>query len=173
MLHDFTAIYDLYKDAIFNYCVWKCRDRETGLDLTQETFMRFYLCLQRNEKILHPRAFLYRIAHNLFVNHVRRKKEASLDQMLETGFEPANDPWQETYSRLDAERPLRTLATMSNPQREVLHYRFLRGLGPAEIAAMTGETSNTVSVRICRGLKQLRFLLEDEPKGIRQAAVVS
>lgn len=165
---DFTPTYDLYGDAIFRYCLWKCRDREVGQDLTQETFLRFYICLQREEQIRHAHAFLYRIAHNLFINHVRRKKEASLDQLLETGFEPTIDPWHETYSHLDAERPLKVLGKMQKPYKQVLTRRFIQGLAPAEIATMTGETSNTVSVRIFRGLQHLRFLLEDAPPDTRE-----
>ena len=158
---DFTGAYDLYHEAIFRYCFRKARDREVGKDLTQETFMRFYQCLQREEKILNARAFLYRIAHNLFVNHVRKKREASLDQLQEAGFEPAVDPWHQTHSRLDAERPMEKLRMMEHPYREVLHRRFILGLAPAEIATMSGETSNTVSVRIFRGLKHLRLQLQD------------
>ena len=160
MTDNFTAQFDLYNDAIFRFCLWKCRDRDTAKDLTQETFLRFWVCLQRKEEVLHVRAFLYRIAHNLFVDHVRRKKDASLDQMLETGFEPSVDLWHQTYNRLDAEKPLETLGRMESPYRQVLHRRFVQGLTPAEIAMMTGESANTVSVHIFRGLKYLRSLLE-------------
>ena len=167
MIHDFNAIYELYKDAIFRYCLWKCRDREVGQDMVQETFLRFYLCLQAGEEVRFPRAFLYRIAHNLFINHVRKKKEVSLDQLLEAGFEPTVDPWHETYSRLDSERPLKMLGKMRSPYKQVLHRRFIKGLDPGEIAHLTGETSNTVSVRIFRGLRHLRFLLRATPWGTR------
>lgn len=163
---DFDGAYDLYHEAIFRYCFWKARDREVGQDLTQETFMRFYLCLQRQEKILNARAFLYRIAHNLFINHVRKKKEASLDQLQEAGFEPAVDPWHQTRCHLDVERPLKKLDQLEAPYRQVLHRRFILGLAPAEIATMSGETSNTVSVRIFRGLKHLRVLLKEEPQEV-------
>ncbi len=163
MIHDFTATYTLYEDAIFRYCSWKTRDREVGRDLTQETFLRFYLCLERKEHILLPRAFLYRIAHNLFINHVRRKKEVSLDQLVENGFAPVTNPWHETHSHLDAQRPLQKLATLPRTYRQVLTRRFIQGLAPAEIATMMGEKSNTVSVRIFRGLKHLRGLLKEAP----------
>ncbi len=159
----FTALYDLHQNAIFRYCFWKSQDREIGQDLMQETFLRFCVCLQRKDRILNPRAFLYRIAHNLFLNHVRRKKEASLDQLLESGFEPAVDSWHETYSHLDAERPLRELGKMLTPYRQVLHQRFILGQTAAEIASITGETPNTVSVRTFRALKHLRVRLEEEP----------
>ena len=163
MTDDFTATYNLYRDAIFRYYLWKCHDREVAEDLTQDTFLRFGLCLRRKEEIRHVRGFLYRIAYNLFVDHVRRKRETSLDQLLEAGFEPAIDPWHQTFSRLDAERPMKMLSKMPRPYRRVLEQRFIRGLAPAEIATITGETSNTVSVRIFRGLKHLRCALEGAP----------
>lgn len=166
MFDDFTTTYDLYQVAILRYCTWKSRDPELGHDLAQETFLRYFQYLQSNKKILHTRAFLYRIAHNLFINHVRRKKEASLDALLETGFEPSVDLWHQTNSRLDAERPLRALSTMQGSQRQVLHQRFIRGLTPAEIATRTGETANTVSVRIFRGLKHLRLMLDDHQRDV-------
>ena len=159
MTDHFNATFDLYEKDIFRYCFWECRDRELGQDLTQETFLRFWTCLQRNELILNPRSFLYRIAHNLIVDHVRRKKDSSLDQLIETGYEPAIDPWQKTYSQLDAERLLQKLRKMRSPSRQLLHRRFIQELAPAEIATITGESANTISVRIFRGLKELRFSL--------------
>ena len=161
MTADFLPIYDLYHEAILRHCTWKSRDADVGRDLTQETFLRFYICLQRDTKILNPRAFLYRIAHNLFINHVLKKRAESLDQLMEKGFEPTIDPWHQTYSLLDAERPLQKLHSMPRHFKQVLTRRFIQGLGPAEIAAVTGESANTVSVRIFRGLRHLRGLLDD------------
>ena len=157
-LQDFTAIYDLYLKAIERYCMGKCRDLETSQDLAQETFLRFWICLQRKEDVRQARAFLYRIAHNLFIDHVRRKKEASLDEMLEDGFEPSTDPWNQLRSKLDAESLLAKLEQSQDQFRELVTLRFMKGLAPVEIAAMTGETPNVVSVRIFRSLKLLRTL---------------
>jgi RNA polymerase sigma-70 factor (ECF subfamily) len=160
MTPDFTATYNHYQDVIFRFCLTNCRDRELGQDLTQETFLRFWLCLERKEDIRHERGFLYHIARNLIIDHVRRKKETSLDQLMETGYEPTIDTWHETYSRLDAERPLQALRAMEPQYRMALHSRFIKGFTPMEIAKQNGETPNTVSVRIFRGLKHLRLALK-------------
>ncbi len=159
MSYDFTALHDLHRTAILRYCVWECRDKEVGQDLAQETFIRFWHCLERHDEILHVKAFLYRIAHNLIVDHVRKKRETSLDQLLEKGFEPTIDPWHQTCSRLDMEGPLKQLSELPSAYRHVLHSRVVLDLPPAEIAARTGETSNAVSVRLFRGLKRLRSLI--------------
>ncbi len=165
VMGDFTALYELHHAAILRYCAWKSHDRDIGEDLVQDTFLRFWLCLERGEQVSNVRALLYRIAHNLFVDHVRRKKETSLDVLLEAGFEPSVDPWHVTVSALDARRPLEQLQTMQRPYRTVLHRRFMQGLLPADIATLTGESTNAVSVRIFRGLRQLRGMLKESPVG--------
>ena len=83
MTHDFNATYDLYHAPILRYCLWKCRDKESSQDLMQETFLRYWIFLQNKKEVLHIRAFLYRIANNLIVDEVRKKKEFSLDEMRE------------------------------------------------------------------------------------------
>ncbi len=160
MIDTFTDTYDLYNVAILRYCIGKCRDPQLGQDLMQDTFLRFWLCLQQKKSIQMTRAFLYCIARNLIIDSVRKKKADSLDELLETGFEPSIDLWHQTHSHLDAEKPLAQLAKMEKSYRKVLHCRFMLDLPPAEIATMTGESSNTVSVRIFRGLKHLRLLLD-------------
>ena len=64
-------------------------------------------------------------------------------------------------SKIDEERILEILKKVEQPYREVVIMRHVNGLKPAEIAAAIGESSNVVSVRINRGLKQLRSLLPD------------
>jgi len=164
MTHDFNATYDLYHAPILRYCLWKCRDKESSQDLMQETFLRYWIFLQNKKEVLHIRAFLYRIAHNLFLDQMRKKRDASLDELLEVGFEPAVDPWHHVFSHLDAESVLKKLAATRSPYKQLLHRRFIQGLAPAEIATLTGETANAVSVRIFRGLQSLRSLVEEAPK---------
>lgn len=158
---DFSTVYDLYSKAIFAYCSWKSRDREVSQDLTQETFLRFWTCLQREEVILHHRAFLYRIAHNLFLDHVRRKRDVSLEHLVDAGFEPAIDAWHITYSRLDAEKPIQKMNALQESYKQALHQRYILNMTPAEIAATTGETPNIISVRIYRGLRNLKSQLKN------------
>ncbi len=48
---------------------------------------------------------------------------------------------------------------MQNPYRQVLHSHFIMGLTISEITKITGGASNGVSIRISRGLRQLRSAL--------------
>ncbi len=143
---EFLAAYDQYADAIFRHCYFRVFDRERGKDLMQEVFMR---------------AFLYRIANNLIVDESRKKKEASLEKMQEDGFDPGVDDTGAWKNRIDRDKILAKLGDIDESYRNILVMRFINDLSPAEIAEITGDSANTISVRIYRGLKQLRSLIND------------
>ena len=156
---EFMAAYDDYADAIFRRCYYRVFDRERGKDLMQEAFMRAWEYMTRGEKVLNMRAFLYRIANNLIVDESRKKREASLDRMQEEGFDPGIDNTDHWHNKIEHARVLRTMKHLDVHYRKMLAMRYLSDLSPSEIASITGESANTVSVRIYRGLKQLRAIL--------------
>lgn len=153
---EFLSAYDMYADAIFRHCYFRVFDRERGKDLMQETFMRAWEYISKGEKILNMRAFLYRIANNLIVDEARKKKESSLEKLQEDGFDPSTDDTGHWKNRIDRDIVLQSLGSIDEHYRSILIMRFINDLSPSEIAEITGESANTVSVRIYRGLKQLR-----------------
>lgn len=157
---EFLEAYDAYADAIFRHCYYRLFDRERAKDVMQDTFVRTWEYMQKGEKVDNIRALLYRVANNLIIDFVRKKKETSLDAMQEEGFDPATDEdMSHIADRLDGGQAIEALKQLDDTHREVLVLRYVNGLQPAEIAEITGETANTVSVRIHRGLGKLRVLL--------------
>ena len=152
----FTEIFHEYADAIFRHCAFKVMDRLLGHDLTQETFLRIWKQIEQGKEIENMRAFLYKVADNLVIDHVRKKKPLSLDQLQEQGFDPGHDELPTTQNRMEVTRALEALHKLEADYRQVIHLRYVEGLSVSEIATMTGEPPNTVSVRIHRGLQQLR-----------------
>ena len=157
----FLAAYDEYSDAIFRHCYFRVFDRERGKDLMQEVFMRAWQYLNKGEEVQNMRAFLYRIANNLIIDESRKKREASLDRMQEEGFDPGIDETEKMQNRIEHGRVVQELKQMDDGYRDILVMRYMNGLSPSEIAEVTGESANTVSVRIYRGLKQLRSQLSE------------
>lgn len=153
---EFLKAYDMYADAIFRHCYFRVFDRERGKDLMQETFMRAWEYISKGEQVQNMRAFLYRIANNLIVDEARKKKESSLEALQEDGFDPSTDDTQHWKNRIDRDRILDCLGSIDEHYRNILVMRFVNDLSPSEIAEITGESANTISVRIYRGLKQLR-----------------
>ena len=156
-----TAAYDEYSDAIFRHCYFRVFNRELAKELVQETFMRTWEYISQGNNVDNVRAFLYRVANNLIVDAVRKKKETSLEAMQEEGFDPGIDETEHMQNMVDGRSVIATLSKLDKTYRDILVMRYVDGLTPSDIAEMIGESPNTVSVRIHRGLKQLKALVKN------------
>ena len=152
----FAQAYDEYKDAIFRHCYFHTFDRERAKDLLQETFVKTWEYLAGGHDIDNVRAFLYKVATNLVINAARKKKEQSLEALQEQGFDPPGDDNPAAHDHIAEERVMKVLRGIDEPYRSAVTLRYIEGFAPAEIANITGESANVISVRINRGLKQLR-----------------
>ncbi len=158
---EFKEAYDAYAEAIVRHCQYRVFDRERARDLAQETFTRTWMYMLRGGEIRNMRAFLYRIANNLIIDESRKQRESSLNHLQEQGFDPGqDDDADRTRARIDSKPVLKALSKIDNRYRSILVMRYVHGLPPRDIALRTGESSNTVSVRIYRGLHQLRSQLD-------------
>lgn len=156
----FEKIYDTYADAIFRHLYMRLGDRERAKELTQEVFMKVWQYRMMDKTILHEKAFLYRVAHNLFVNEIRTKREnISLDSMVSGGAEPA-DMGERTDSVALQSELLDRMSSLSDSHRTILILRYIDELGVKEIAELLSEKETTISMRINRALEALRTLYE-------------
>ncbi len=157
----FEEIYESESDAIFRFCLVRVSNREQALDITQETFLRLWQSMLQNKEILNNRAFLFTIAHRLVIDWYRKKKSFSLDSMLNHGEEDGYDPSDEmTTSRLELVAEGRYLLDkineLSPSNRHPVYLRYVEDLSPVEIGKILGISTNAASVRINRGLLELR-----------------
>lgn len=162
---DFLKLYDEYADAIFRHCFFRVFNRELARDMTQETFFKTWDYMRAGNRLDNPKAFLYRVATNLVIDHARRRKEASLDDLKEKGFDPVIED-EGTGRRADIfekEAVLRALETLPQQYRDVVALRYIDDLTPREIALVLDLSVNNVSVRIHRGVEMLRARLNTGP----------
>lgn len=159
---DFEAAYEQYSDAIFRHCYFRVFNRERGKELMQEVFMKAWEYIMKGNEVENIRAFLYRIANNLIVDEFRKKdkREVSLEDLHEKGWEPGYDALPAMQAVLEEQHIVSTLNKVEKKYREVLVMRYIDHLTPAEIASITNESANVISVRIHRGMKQLKSYLK-------------
>lgn len=163
---EFLAAHEEYADALFRHCLIRIRDREIAKDIVQETFSRAWLYLSEGKKIEYTRAFLYRVANNLIVDHVRKKKSSSLDAMMDDdGYEPVDEAATNPADVPAAREALKLLASLDEIYQTVISMRYLEEMSPKEIALELGVSENVVSVRIHRGMERLRQLADRLPPG--------
>jgi RNA polymerase sigma-70 factor (ECF subfamily) len=158
-----------YQHRLFRYLVSLTGHRELAEDLFQETWIRV---LERGHQFNDRYAFgtwLFAVAHNLVIDHMRRKQPASLDGLLndgETAFDvPATGQASALDTTLQREQNEHIAAGMQHlpaEYREALVLRFQEGMSLVEIASVAGVPLGTVKSRIYRGLSALEPWLKGE-----------
>lgn len=160
----FLQIYDAYANDIYRFCVLKVSSRELAQDLTQEVFTRFWQALREGTHMRSERALLYTMARNLVIDWYRKKKESSLDALTDQGFEFSGQGADDVTEAAEMREALSVVNQLDDASREALLLRYVEGLSPKEIALLSGETANAVSVRINRAIKKVRELMHSDER---------
>ncbi len=158
----FLQIYDAYADDIYRFCFLKVSSRELAEDLTQEVFTRFWQAVREGTHMRSERALLYTIARNLVIDWYRKKKEQSLDVLTEKGIEFKGEDHHEVEHTAQMQETLSVINQLDDVSKEALLMRYVEGLSPRDIAGITGDTANAVSVRINRALKKVRAIMHTD-----------
>lgn len=156
----FEKIYQGEADAVFRFCLVRVSNREQALDLTQETFLRLWQSLQEDKVIRNEKAFLFTVAHRLVIDWYRKKKSISLESLTqneESSYDPADEGSRKNLDYGPEGRFLiEKIDELSPTYRDPLYLYFIEDMSPGEIGNILGITKNAASVRINRGVMELR-----------------
>ncbi|MHB9138417.1 MAG: RNA polymerase sigma factor [Victivallaceae bacterium] len=159
--NDFEELYDRYKKMLYGYLNNMLPQQQSAVDdIFQQTWLKVieklpeYRCSNRFS------AWLFRIAHNLAIDHFRRSKK--FNNQLELDSEDAPElpdkdklVW-ENMDRSDFERAMgQALETLQEEQREVFMLR-LDKISFKEIAGIQNCSINTVLARMQYAMKNLK-----------------
>ncbi len=152
----FETFFRRFEHDIFGF-LWRITGEEqAAYDLSQETFLRAWQHFEKVRAYDHPRAWLFRVATNLALNHMGGRSAHTAVAMLDDdGSEhPASsDPaW-----RL-AERDLvrQTLLDLAPRQRASLVLREVYGLSCAEVAQALGISRDAAKMLLSRARERFR-----------------
>jgi len=152
--------YDKHMEAIFKFCYFKTSDRELSKDLMQQTFLKTFEYLKKGNDLDNVRAFLYKIAGNLVIDWYRKKKEESLDILVEQGFDII-DSTINLEQDVEMELIIKTLDKLEPEEKNLIILRYREGLSPQEISVITGQKVNAISVKIHRTVDKLKKILHE------------
>lgn len=157
----FMEYHERYNDDIFRYCMVKTGHREHALDITQETFMKFWKYLRKGTDIDNPRALLYRIARNLIIDGYRKKQDVLVEHYHDDALqeELTHNPVQQMEDHIDGQYVISLLHNLPPLTQEIVTLRFLNHMSVSEIASVVKRKPTTVSVYLHRGLKKLSELI--------------
>jgi len=160
----FEALYRRHNDALYRYLLRLCRHRDTAEDIFQEAWSKIIKSRERYRRTAKFTTFLYRVAHNCFIDHLRRNKrhQQSADVEPDTQANPADEPEIETERALARRRLDAALADLPEEQRDVFLLHEEGGFNLDEIALVTGAKRETVKSRLRYAVNKLRVAI-DEP----------
>jgi RNA polymerase sigma-70 factor (ECF subfamily) len=125
-------------------------------DLVQETYVRL-LRHSDPQRLVHTRPFLFTIARNLAIDHVRRTRRTPVHPIDDTAEVALLEPAPGAAELLDQahqhETMLAALETLPERCREVMLLRYVDGFSAQEIAVHLGLAAATVRVHLMKGVR--------------------
>jgi RNA polymerase sigma-70 factor, ECF subfamily len=170
----FAEIVRRYRNQITNYVYRMTNDYDLAVDLAQETFMRVYAAAERYQTSYAFSTYIYRIATNLAISELRRRKRrrlVSLSSFFGERESPAEScelempdtvPLQDVTYVEDERRAAvaRAIATLPEKYRAPLVLRDVEERSYEEIASILQMNEGTVKSRINRARTFLRDKLQ-------------
>ncbi len=160
----FEELVRRYQRPIVAYVYRMVGDYDTALDLTQEVFIKVYGSLERYRSEYKFSTWIYRIAHNAAIDHLRRHSTRTEDLNGEADGETYEKPFaslgltpeqesEKAERRAEIEEVVQALAPA---YRELIELRHAHDLSYDEIAEVTELPLGTVKNRIFRAREAMR-----------------
>jgi RNA polymerase sigma-70 factor (ECF subfamily) len=159
----FEHLFTRYRDALTLLFEQRLGDRDMASDLLQETFIKVYLHLDQYSKSYTFGQWIYTIARNTLVDHIRRKAE---DLPIDERFRPPQattpTPEESVIITQSHNHFYAALEELSDEYREVIEMRFLEEYSYEEIAEKLGKPLNTIKTQIRRARAAICQIILDK-----------
>jgi RNA polymerase sigma-70 factor (ECF subfamily) len=158
-----TGLYEEYYDKIVRYTYVHIGDRAEAEDLAGEVFLRALQSLDSyTERGIPMQAWLFRIAHNLVVDHLRKKTKIKTVPIDTVTVEANVDPASIAEKNIELEKVNQAMQQLTREQREVISLRFLGGLTSREVGEILKKSDGAVREMQRAAIEKLRKLLSAE-----------
>jgi RNA polymerase sigma-70 factor (ECF subfamily) len=168
----FAEIVSRYRNPLTNYLFRMLSDYEEAVDLAQETFVRVYFAIERYHTDYAFSTYIYRIATNLAISEIRKKRRRkllSLTSFFQTDdnetqeFHPPDGKSLPDEDLIETERNRtieKAISTLPDKYRAPIVLREIQELSYEEIAQILGLGLGTTKSRISRARALLREKLK-------------
>ena len=168
----FRTLYERYRQRLFAYVrqMLAGHSRQDAEDVLQDVFVRAFGALRRDERDVNVRAWLYRVAHNRCIDHLRRPVPPP-SEVFEMSRKPLLDPVDEAQRREDLRRLVADVGRLPEQQRSALLMREIDGMSYADLAAALGVTIPAIKSLLVRarvGLVEAQTARDTDCQEIRR-----
>ncbi len=156
-----SALFDSCYPRIARYAYSRTGDRSEAEDIASEVFVRALQSIHTyQERGLPMEAWLFRIAHNLVVDRLRRISRFERADEHEEFLHDANDTAHIAEDRILLSSVKDAMSLLTQEQREVLSLRFFAGLSSKETSVVLNKSDGAVREMQRAALQKLRSLLK-------------
>jgi RNA polymerase sigma-70 factor, ECF subfamily len=166
----FALLFEQFHAPILNYLHRMVSDRALAEDLTQDTFIKAYNALPKTKPDLAFKAWLYRIATNTAISHLRRGKIIKWLPFLTDREHPDERLDRSVTRQADIADALEKLPKHYAAALLLRHYQ---GLSLAETAQALDITENAAKLRLFRARKAFAQIYGVAPDGTADEEVLS
>ena len=156
-----TRLYEHYLPKVYRYVATRLPTSEDAEDVTEEIFLRIISNLGSfTWRGLPFGAWVFRIARNELVSHVRKQKSRLVAaELTEYIPDPSPDYTEQVENELTFQVVRKAMTRLPEAQRQVVALRFVAGLTVAETAEALKKTENNVKVLQHKAIAKLQLLL--------------
>ncbi len=160
----FDTLYQRHNDALYRYLLRLSRQPDAAEDVFQEVWGKIIKARETYRPTAKFTTFLYRVAHNCFIDYIRRNKRHSHAVVVapECQPDPGEAPEMLAERSLARRRLNAALLDLPDEQRDVFLLHEEAGLSLDEIASITDTNRETAKSRLRYAVKKLRAAI-DEP----------
>jgi RNA polymerase sigma-70 factor (ECF subfamily) len=158
----FGELYDRYVERVYRYLYFRTGSHPEAEDLTEQVFLKAWEAIGRYRWQGRPfLAWLYRLAHNSHIDHVRTQKPTTSLNNDERPLDVPSPAAQVELARtLDADLLTRALGQLTPDQQQVIVMKFIEGMDNDQIAASMDKREGAIRALQMRALMSLRRVLE-------------
>jgi len=155
-----AGLYEEYYDKIARYVYVRIGNREEAEDIAGEVFLKALKALDfYQERGIPMQGWLFRIAHNLTVDHLRKMDKRTTTPIESVELLAKDDPADTSEKNLEFERVTEAMKQLTVEQREVLYLRFFGGLTAKEVGDTLGKAEGAVREMQRAALEKLRTIM--------------
>lgn len=155
MSKEFNNFYEEYFPIIFRYVFRFVGNYQEAEQITQQVFVNLYEYLNNNSEIEYPKKYVYRIAHNICINFLRRKKKSD-ELMINPNSVVCSDCSDYGKTAKKQRTILLREAILKLPLRDQkCLFLYKEGFSYSEIAHSTGIKQTSISKILSRAIERL------------------
>jgi RNA polymerase sigma-70 factor (ECF subfamily) len=163
----FETLYRRRKDSLYRYLLRLCLNPAIAEDLFQETWQKIIRARESYRPAAKFSTYLFRVAHNCFIDHVRRARRHGevADDKPDARPHPGESPESATERSMARRRLDTALTEIPADQRDAYLLYEEGGLGIDDIALVTGVNRETAKSRLRYAVAKLRLAIDPDSTG--------